>query len=112
MTKVIHIREAPPGWANGDFVYIGRAGKGHDGFFGNPFILKPQEARGKTLEDYKKYFDQRLKTDVHFMDRVLVLRGKTLVCFCRPKDGFQGKLMCHGQVIAGYLDNIPPENVQ
>ena len=39
------------------------------------------------------------------------LRGKKLGCFCRPAKGFGGKLLCHGQVIAAYLDGIKPEEV-
>ena len=39
--------------------YIGRAGRGEDGYFGNPFRLNPGESRGSTIERYRKYFYAR-----------------------------------------------------
>lgn len=36
-------------------VYIGRKGKGHDGYFGNPFRLKHEGERAEVLELYRKY---------------------------------------------------------
>lgn len=38
--------------------------------------------------------------DPEFVERLKLIRDKTLVCFCKPKDGFQGKLLCHGQLLA------------
>jgi len=78
-------------------VYIGRAGKGQDGFFGNPFNSND---RDKNIEDFRIYFLDRLKTDKEFKRRVLELKGKTLGCFCSPKP-------CHGDVIINYLNDNP-----
>ena len=80
--------------------YIGRAGHGHDGYFGNPFILSPTEPKGATLERYREYFYDRLNNDPEFKQRVHSLKGKVLGCFCKP-------LPCHGDVIAHYLNNLP-----
>jgi len=77
-------------------VYIGRAGRGQDGYFGNPFPLGEQP-RGATIERYRGYFLNRLRTDEQFARRVRALKGKTLGCFCKPHP-------CHGDVIAEYLD--------
>ena len=79
-------------------IYIGRAGKEQDGYFGNPFPLKPGETRGATIERYKEYFDNRIANDPAFKARVLELKGKTLGCFCKPYS-------CHGDIIAEYLNN-------
>lgn len=79
-------------------VYIGRAGKGKDGYFGNPFPLSFGEERGSTLEKYREYFVKRLETDLEFKEKVLTLHGKTLGCFCKPN-------ACHGDIIADYLNN-------
>jgi len=38
------------------------------------------------------------------------LTGKTLGCFCRPKNGFNG-LQCHCQILAAWCDGIRPEDV-
>ena len=77
-------------------VYIGRAGRGQDGYFGNPFPLGKQP-RGATIERYREYFLNRLRTDEQFARRIRELKGKTLGCFCKPHP-------CHGDVIAQYLD--------
>lgn len=79
--------------------YIGRAGKGQDGYFGNPFRLNPGESRGSTLEKYKKYFYKRLANDPEFKRRIHALKGLVLGCFCKPRD-------CHGDIIAEYLNAL------
>lgn len=80
-------------------VYIGRTGKGMDGYFGNPFKIKAGDNRGSTLEKYKIYFFNRLETDPEFKARIFKLRGKTLGCFCKPNP-------CHGDVISEYLNSF------
>lgn len=93
MTNVVNIRIS-------DYdAYIGRAGKGQDGYFGNPFRLRANESRGATIEQYRKYFYDRLETDPEFKRRIHELKGKTLGCFCKP-------YACHGDVIAEYLNNL------
>lgn len=80
-------------------VYIGRAGRGMDGYFGNPFRLIPGTPRGSTLENYRDYFYKRIESDNEFKRRILSLKGKRLGCFCKPQ-------ACHGDIIAEYLNNI------
>jgi hypothetical protein len=82
--------------------YIGRAGKGQDGYFGNPFRLTAGRTRGATLEQYREYFYNRLNTDPEFKKKIHELQGKTLGCFCKPYS-------CHGDIIAEYLNNLPNE---
>ena len=89
-TRVVNLRKG------GYDVYIGRAGRGQDGYFGNPFRLGRQ-SRGATIERYRGYFLNRLRNDEQFARRVRELKGKTLGCFCKPHP-------CHGDVIAEYLD--------
>lgn len=86
-------------------VYIGRAGMGCDGYFGNPFRCREPCARcghvhmtvGSTIPCFKAYFYERLASDPEFKERVEALRGKVLGCFCKPKP-------CHGDIIAKYLN--------
>ena len=92
-TKVVNIKNE-----NYD-VYIGRAGRGQSGYFGNPFRLSNNETRGATIERYKSYFYQRLESDPQFRERIHALKGKTLGCFCKPYP-------CHGDVICEYLNTI------
>ena len=52
-TRVVNIRKEAYD------VYIGRAGKGQDGYFGNPFRLKQDMDRGGTLAGFREYFYRR-----------------------------------------------------
>ena len=92
-TKVVHIYKKPYD------VYIGRAGRGKSGYFGNPFPLKKGAERGSTLLQYKMWFDNKIKTDPLFKEEIIKLKGKTLGCFCKPNP-------CHGDIIKEYLDNL------
>lgn len=86
-------------------VYVGRAGKGHDGYFGNP--IKPYKlcqvcgARdhhpGETIDCFATYFAERIAVDAEYRRRVFELKDKVLGCFCHPKK-------CHAKVIAAWLD--------
>ena len=80
-------------------VYIGRKGKGQDGYYGNPFARMPQT---ESIALFRKYFYERLKSDPVFNLRIRSLKGKILGCFCKPK-------ACHGDVIAEYLNGLPEE---
>ena len=100
----VNIRYAPVDWhQNSDYVYIGRPGKGQDGYFGNPFPLKKGTPRGSTLSQYMEWAKNRFLTDKEFAERVQALRGKKLVCFCAPPEGLEASLdgaICHGQILA------------
>lgn len=92
-SKVVNLKHSPYE------VYIGRAGKGKSGYFGNPYRIGIGEQRGATILKYKQYFYQRLKSDQDFKNKIQALNGKVLGCFCKPK-------ACHGDVIVEYLDFI------
>jgi hypothetical protein len=71
--------------------------------FGNPHpigycvICKRVHDRKDCIEEYKKYFYNRILTDKIFHDKVLTLKGKVLACWCHP-------LECHGNVIIETID--------
>lgn len=89
MTRVVNLRRT------GDYdVYIGRAGHGQSGYFGNPFNDGTRES---NIERFRTYFLERVESDPVFRSRVLALKGKRLACFCAP-------LRCHGDVIKAWLD--------
>lgn len=86
-------------------VYIGRAGHGMDGYFGNP-VRSGKEcpicedvhyAPGRTIPCFERYFKARVERDPTFRENVLALKGKKLGCFCKPKP-------CHGDVIAAWVN--------
>jgi hypothetical protein len=96
MTKLVNIYLRQP-----YDVYIGRAGKGEDGYFGNP--IKLEGDRKACLAAYRMYFFDRLALDPEFKRRVDELKGKTLGCFCYPN-------LCHGMTIIEYLEGITVED--
>lgn len=101
-TLVVNLRHAPFD------VYIGRAGHGYDGYFGNPVQIgqvcpvctQVHVSRGATLPCFKRYFHKRLDSDAAFRAHVHELRGKRLGCFCKPQP-------CHGDVIVAWLEGHP-----
>ena len=80
-------------------IYIGRAGRGEDGYFGNPFRMGSGISREDAVQKFQKYF-----IDSEFKRRVLALTGKRLGCFCKPKT-------CHGEVIADWLNKMEQKEV-
>lgn len=92
MTTIVNLKKEPYD------IYIGRAGHGKEGYFGNPFPVTI--GREKCLEEYRKYFYNRLKIDPIFKESILTLKDKVLGCFCKPNKA------CHGDIIAEYLDNL------
>jgi len=67
--------------------------------FGNPFPIDDYDENGRErcIEDFRSYFDNKIETDDEFRKAVESLKGKTLACWCKPKD-------CHGDVIVEYLE--------
>jgi hypothetical protein len=104
-TRVVNRRDKVP-----YDVYIGRPSK-----YGNPFSHLPNAtadyrvaSRDEAVDGYRSYILTKLAYEPDFLEP---LRGKVLACWCRPRSGFEGRVMCHGQIIAGLLDDIPPEDV-
>lgn len=93
---VVNIRIYP----GSDYVYIGRAGNGQDGYFGNPVVVgKPcpecgsiHSERGQTLPCFETYARRRMWEDDIYASRVRSLKGKKLGCFCWPAP-------CHGNIL-------------
>lgn len=79
-----------------EFVYIGRPSK-----WGNPFTFTPQPGlkvladRDRAVEAYREW----IQTQSELMEALEELRGKTLVCFCKPKS-------CHGDVLVELVEAL------
>lgn len=80
-------------------VYVGRAGRGWNGYFGNPFKRNPEAPAGATLAGFEAYFLHRIETDPEFKRRCLELAGKRLGCpgWCKPD-------RCHAGIIARWVN--------
>jgi hypothetical protein len=82
-------------------VYIGRAGRGLGGYFGNPIRVgaictwcrEVHETGGETLPCFESYARRRMLIDGKYEAAVRGLAGQTLGCFCKPRP-------CHGDVLA------------
>lgn len=99
LTRVVNLRR------RSFDIYIGRAGKGTEGYFGNPYAVGRvcqrcgalHDTGASTLPCFEQYFFHRLGTDAEFRIRVRALAGKTLGCFCAPNP-------CHGDIIARWVN--------
>jgi Domain of unknown function (DUF4326) len=54
-TKVVNINKEPFD------VYIGRAGRRQDGYFGNPFRIGHGISREDAVERFRRYFADRIE---------------------------------------------------
>lgn len=70
-------KNCPPG------IYIGRPSK-----WGNPFVIGRDGTREEVIQKYKDY----LLGNAELMSSLHELRGKNLICWCRPH-------LCHGDVL-------------
>lgn len=81
-----------------DIVYVGRDWAGHKNTgWGNPFYLA-NNARGSTLEKYRKY----LTENKALMARLPELKGKRLACWCKPQ-------ACHADILAELVNALEQE---
>ena len=71
-------------------IYIGRPHK-----WGNPFEVGKDGSREEVIEKYRDW----IQTQPQLLSSLHELKGKTLGCWCKPKE-------CHGDVLAELADNI------
>ena len=88
--KVVHWKKSKPDDPN--IVYIGRPS-----LFGNPFSMDNEAQRDNAITMYRNWFIKRIEHDGWFRERVFLLRGHDLACWCAPKP-------CHGDVIIEWLE--------
>jgi len=103
VTTLVNKRLARP--REGD-VFIARPS-----IFGSPFKVGDDGTHDEVLVKYQAYFLDRLVKDEAFRVTVDALKGKRLACWCRPPEGFKGRVLCHGQFLVAFLDNILPTEV-
>ncbi|TAL42394.1 MAG: DUF4326 domain-containing protein [Salinibacterium sp.] len=114
-TRVVNIR------ASKYDVYVGRAGKGQKGTHGNPYLVSPSQPRGSTVNTlYRNHFKFKVENDKAYraeVEKLVELKRKqngelTLGCFCAEGTAVltagSPPYVCHGQVIAEYIDERCP----
>lgn len=89
--KVVRVKDNVPG-----AIYIGRAGRGETGEFGNPFPVEnnSDEAVKEAVAKYDTWLAEKIKTDPEYANKIYALKGKTLAC-----PGKEANEICHGQSI-------------
>ncbi len=88
-TRVVHCKKEKYD------LYIGRPS-----VWGNPFSHLPganSQFQVNTREDAVKEYEKWIHTQQALMDRLYLLKGKVLGCWCNPK-------ACHGDVLARLAD--------
>ena len=76
---------------------------GEEGWLGNPHpigwcdICSEYHTRDECIEKFKQDFYKKIKSDPEFRKSVLLLKGKRLGCYCKPKN-------CHGDIIKKYIE--------
>lgn len=84
------------GRGNGGDAHLNNTEVGDEGWLGNPYTLQEDGDRKEVIQKFTRDFFERLLEDEEFYEAVMDLQGKTLGCFCKPKQ-------CHGDVIADYV---------
>ncbi|RPJ00478.1 MAG: DUF4326 domain-containing protein, partial [Deltaproteobacteria bacterium] len=79
--------------------------RGEDGYFVNPFRMGNRISREDAAQRFQRYFIDRIEKDTEFKRRILALKGRRLGCFCKPK-------VCHGDVIADWLNKMEQKEVE
>lgn len=93
-TKVVHCKR--------EFfeVYIGRRnGNFPESPWHNPFHIGPDGSREQVIDKFRAY----LLTHPDLMERIPLLRGKILGCWCQPS-------ACHGDVLAEMANGEQSDN--
>lgn len=114
LPKVVNLRDygaggvKPRPWGPFDLPdHVVRVDRGSK--YGNQYPIGGMYDREVSLALYARYLDERLAKEPEYLEP---LRGKGLACWCRPPEGFRGRLLCHAQIIVGRLYGIAPEAVE
>ena len=101
MTSLININDTPLNWKSNDkYVYIGRRNV-HYGLpeskWCNPYVIEDGNIK-RAIERYREYIESKPE----LLENIEELRGKILVCYCKPR-------ACHGDVLLQLLGEIPTQ---
>lgn len=84
-------------------VYIGRGSE-----WGNPFThIKTSSTKAKfvvntreeSIDKFRWYLIDKITSDPSCLERLKLLKGKRLGCFCKPKS-------CHGDILKEVIDSL------
>ena len=107
-TTVINIRQSG-GVQRDKEVYVGRRNAGSSWLsapWGNPFLVGVHGTRAECIESFREWLlsgrslgnnEATVQRREWILKNVHTLRGRTLVCFCKPK-------ACHADVLVEMAD--------
>ena len=103
-TTVINISACPEDWrCDQRYAYVGRPGKGFTGEYGNPHKIGWCQQCGllhdreDAIAAFRKEARLRYATIPGYRAKIERLRGRYLVCFCKPE-------ACHADVYVELLE--------
>jgi hypothetical protein len=83
-TKIVHCKKETYD------IYIGRGTP-----YGNPFVIGKDGSRSEVIQKYREWILEQPELIEKIRKE---LKGKTLGCWCKPKD-------CHGDIIIEIIEN-------
>jgi hypothetical protein len=88
-----------------DDIYIGRWNPRIpiDSKYRNPFKIGIDGDRLECLKKFKEYF---YSNSALMIDAVQELKGKILGCWCKEEGKSEMETLCHGDILAAYVDNF------
>ena len=111
--KVVHVLSGKP-----YDVYVGRCNNRYglaESEWSNPYKI----GRCGTREEVLRKFEADITTDIswygtrdkdlRFQYRLSMLRGKTLACWCAPKNGYlttDDETVCHAQILLRLAEEL------
>lgn len=98
-TRVVHVNKEPFD------VYIGRAQRGTESKWGNPYSHKDgtlAKYKVASREEAIKKYEEYLLNNLQLMNDLYELKGKVLGCWCKSDHKY---VECHGDLLAD-LANI------
>ena len=94
-------------------LYIGRQRRWPEplkrSFWANPYKLEGHGGK-YTLEESLYLYELRVRSSPQMLESLHEVEGKTLACWCAPKDGTSLVLgdpeVCHGQVLLRLVEEL------
>ncbi len=99
-------------------IFVGRGS-----VYGNPFSHQTSKfntikvaTRAEAVALYKEWLTspglKLIGWNKPTSGQIAALRGKVLGCYCKPAEGFLGRLLCHAQILASLANELAIETIE
>jgi hypothetical protein len=92
-------------WDDPDYVYVGRANRHYNipqSEWHNPYRVEDATPTQSAIDQFRSHLFNLLKDNPDAIERLVLLKGKKLVCWCRPDP-------CHGDVLLKAIEYYSSE---